>query len=225
MGGLCCCPMPEELEEYTSYPSGLLYQRCACFRGCVRWLLNMYAGIFDRLEERDSSAQSPGATSTSAGLLAPRAFDTSMLDTYRAPPRPLPYDVDVRYVRLQRDGLISRRDKIAMSQLHGGDIESMHRTGSDVSGELLPMLPRRVGAEVDDQVEENGGPQPSKSLEKVDSMLSLVEDEDICPTCLDVYTEENPKMNTECGHHFHLACILEWMERSKHCPVCDKELN
>jgi hypothetical protein len=36
------------------------------------------------------------------------------------------------------------------------------------------------------------------------------------------YNEENPRITTACGHHFHLACIYEWMERSKHCPLCDK---
>jgi hypothetical protein len=36
------------------------------------------------------------------------------------------------------------------------------------------------------------------------------------------YDAENPKKTTKCEHHFHLACILEWMERSDTCPVCDK---
>jgi len=36
------------------------------------------------------------------------------------------------------------------------------------------------------------------------------------------YTEENPKMVTKCEHHFHLCCILEWLERSDSCPVCDQ---
>lgn len=36
------------------------------------------------------------------------------------------------------------------------------------------------------------------------------------------YVEDNPKILTKCDHHFHLACILEWMERSDICPVCDK---
>jgi hypothetical protein len=39
------------------------------------------------------------------------------------------------------------------------------------------------------------------------------------------YTEENPKISTACGHHFHLACIYGWMEYSKHCPMCDKVMS
>lgn len=38
------------------------------------------------------------------------------------------------------------------------------------------------------------------------------------------YDEENPKIITKCDHHFHLACILEWMERSDTCPICDQVL-
>ncbi|CAI9096427.1 OLC1v1032575C1 [Oldenlandia corymbosa var. corymbosa] len=48
------------------------------------------------------------------------------------------------------------------------------------------------------------------------------EDEDVCPTCLEEYTGENPKIVTHCSHHYHLSCIYEWMERSETCPVCGK---
>lgn len=36
------------------------------------------------------------------------------------------------------------------------------------------------------------------------------------------YDEENPKILTKCDHHFHLSCMLEWMERSDICPLCDQ---
>ncbi|CAI5476379.1 unnamed protein product [Closterium sp. Yama58-4] len=60
-------------------------------------------------------------------------------------------------------------------------------------------------------------------LSRVASATSLA-DEDCCPTCLEGYTEENPRITTECAHHFHLGCIYEWMERSNLCPVCSKEM-
>lgn len=49
-------------------------------------------------------------------------------------------------------------------------------------------------------------------------------DEDVCPTCLDPYTDENPAIVTRCNHRFHLACIFEWLERSKTCPVCSRKM-
>lgn len=49
-----------------------------------------------------------------------------------------------------------------------------------------------------------------------------VDDEDVCPICLEEYTSENPRIITKCSHHYHLSCIYEWNERSKTCPVCSK---
>ncbi|KAH6802165.1 hypothetical protein C2S51_033611 [Perilla frutescens var. frutescens] len=51
---------------------------------------------------------------------------------------------------------------------------------------------------------------------------SSVDREEECPTCLEEYTHENPKIIAKCGHHYHLSCIYEWMERNSNCPVCGK---
>ncbi|KAF4353078.1 E3 ubiquitin-protein ligase At3g02290-like [Cannabis sativa] len=48
------------------------------------------------------------------------------------------------------------------------------------------------------------------------------EEKEECPTCLDEYTVDNPKIMTKCRHHFHLSCIYEWQERSNLCPVCQR---
>jgi E3 ubiquitin-protein ligase DOA10 len=42
---------------------------------------------------------------------------------------------------------------------------------------------------------------------------------------LEDYDESNPKILTDCNHHFHLSCIYEWMERSNKCPVCSSEMH
>ena len=36
-----------------------------------------------------------------------------------------------------------------------------------------------------------------------------------------LHAADNPKIWTQCGHHFHLACIYEWLERKQTCPLCD----
>lgn len=36
------------------------------------------------------------------------------------------------------------------------------------------------------------------------------------------YDVENPRLTTKCEHDFHLSCLLEWIERSDSCPICDK---
>lgn len=230
MGALCCCPRMDDVDEFTTYPTGSMYQQCFCFRCCLRVFLRMYGALFHSTDGRDlvSAMQTIGAPS-SGGLLIATALDTSP-DTYRAPPRPIPYDVDPRYVRLQqRDGLVSRREKVGMSQLLGGESEPLRRNNSD-DGEQLMSIQRRNSADYDGEAQgfkpDSPGKhqQSTKPMGRVESMMSLGEDEDVCPTCLDGYTKENPKISTQCGHHFHLGCIYEWMERSQYCPVCDKEM-
>ncbi|KAL1807084.1 uncharacterized protein LOC108197701 [Daucus carota subsp. sativus] len=52
----------------------------------------------------------------------------------------------------------------------------------------------------------------------------VTRDEVECPTCLEEYTDENPKITSLCNHNFHLGCIYEWMERSTTCPMCFEEM-
>ncbi|XP_026455609.1 UPF0746 protein DDB_G0281095-like [Papaver somniferum] len=56
-----------------------------------------------------------------------------------------------------------------------------------------------------------------KAIKRCDS---LIDDDNYCPTCFYGYESNNPKIPTQCHHHYHLSCILEWMERSPTCPVC-----
>lgn len=61
---------------------------------------------------------------------------------------------------------------------------------------------------------------------RVPSGLSLADnDDECCPTCLEAYTSENPKILTKCQHAYHLSCIYEWLERSNTCPVCGKAMS
>lgn len=52
----------------------------------------------------------------------------------------------------------------------------------------------------------------------------LEDDSDACPTCLEPFTEENPRVVAKCGHEYHLPCIYEWLERSSTCPMCGKKM-
>ncbi|MCD7471340.1 hypothetical protein HAX54_011688 [Datura stramonium] len=65
--------------------------------------------------------------------------------------------------------------------------------------------------EVEDELEK------SEELKK-SNVAMLFPPQEECPICLEEYDAENPKMSTKCEHHFHLSCILEWMERSDTCP-------
>lgn len=167
-----------------------------------------------------SSIQGTASFSSSASL------DSSLSGVYRSPPRPLPYDVDPRYIRLQRDGLVSRREKgSSRSQEEGEPLR-----GSDSDTETDPLC---VGSKWNNSstCEDGAKGLQTKSSLKLSTtkettgfahIYASSEDEDVCPTCLEEYTTENPKILTKCSHHFHLGCIYEWMERSESCPVCGK---
>ncbi|KAF5725424.1 E3 ubiquitin-protein ligase [Tripterygium wilfordii] len=179
-----------------------------------------YTSFFRRGEVHSlpSSLQGPASMTSSASL------DNSLSDMYRSPPRPLPYDADPRYFQLQRDGLVSRREK---GTSHSHEESEPLRSDNDVDSESFS-----AGDKWNDSTcEEGSKEQRSRSSLKLSSAKATVgigyiystsEDEDVCPTCLEEYTPENPKITTKCSHHFHLGCIYEWMERSDSCPVCGK---
>ncbi|KAK8466185.1 hypothetical protein PHAVU_008G026500 [Phaseolus vulgaris] len=150
------------------------------------------------------------------------SLDSSLSDIYRSPPRPLPYDADPRFFRSQRDGLVSRREK---GSSHLNEESEPLRGDGDADSESL-----NLGGKWND-TSEDGSKEYRKSSVRLSSaklttgagvVYSSSEEEDVCPTCLEEYTEENPKIVTNCSHHFHLGCIYEWMERSDNCPVCGK---
>lgn len=106
---------------------------------------------------------------------------------YRSPPRPLPYDADPRYFRLQRDGLVSRREK-GSSHSHE-ETEPLRRSDIDDDSESLGM-----GNKWKESVCEEGSKEyNSKSLKfstaKTTTEFTQIcyssEDEDVCPTCLE----------------------------------------
>jgi hypothetical protein len=50
------------------------------------------------------------------------------------------------------------------------------------------------------------------------------DDDDVCPICLELFTNENPALPCDCTHQFHFQCVEEWLQRSGECPVCYKKL-
>ncbi|XP_034702567.1 probable E3 ubiquitin-protein ligase RHB1A isoform X2 [Vitis riparia] len=133
------------------------------------WNFNFILQCPRASEEHEPLSSHHGAASTlSTGLLVDTNLGTSPPDTYRPPPAPIPYDVDLGHPQTPpaaEESCVNKNDT------------AVQTTNSGSLGEA---------------VEE--------------------------------YDAENPKIVTKCEHHFHLACILEWMERSDTCPVCDKEM-
>ncbi|KAM1230627.1 hypothetical protein ACFX2I_040754 [Malus domestica] len=159
------------------------------------------------LEEQESLRSLDVTASTiSAGLLVHWDPEASIPDTYRPPPPPLPYDMVFGCSRSTDSD--SARETISCSSFDT----------SATCGDL---------GESDCRVQESSLAISPKKLELSKSNEPHVlekEDEDVCPICLEEYETENPKFITKCEHHYHLSCILQWMERSDSCPICDQEV-
>ncbi|MBA0821902.1 hypothetical protein Goarm_018734, partial [Gossypium armourianum] len=160
-------------------------------------------------------------------------LDLEVPDTFRPPPAPLPYDV-------------------VLGCPQSTDSESFRETLSRGSFETLPTCEDLEESDCKTQSGLLLSPRKSEVSKLTESKESMAEEEDACPICLEgnvisfpkaliaskarslisngllmvfahaEYGTENPKLITKCEHHFHLSCILEWMERSDTCPICDQ---
>ncbi|XP_072995718.1 probable E3 ubiquitin-protein ligase RHB1A isoform X1 [Typha latifolia] len=147
------------------------------------------------LEEHARLSSNLGESAAASGRpLLGTTLDTSTPDTYRAPPAPLPYDV----------GLACRQTapgSFENSEIPNAVEELDCKNKKDREQEILKVV-------------------EDEHCEK--TFASATDEEDVCPICLEEYDAENPRMVTKCQHDFHLSCLLEWMERSDTCPVCDQ---
>ncbi|XP_010936434.1 E3 ubiquitin-protein ligase At3g02290 isoform X1 [Elaeis guineensis] len=220
MGSVCSCLHIEDFEGYT-HANASVYRQCICLRCLAQQLIHAYTALFQSGEVRAIPSSVQGTAPIASAALV---TDDSIPDTYRTPPRPLPYD-DPRCSRLQHDGLISRRDK-SSSHCHE-ETEPLRRNSNDADIESRSRLDKWHGSNCE------GGSKLCRSESSLKHPLTedtkgatyffpSSEDEDVCPTCLEEYTSENPRIVLQCTHHYHLSCVYEWLERSDACPVCGK---
>lgn len=69
--------------------------------------------------------------------------------------------------------------------------------------------------------------KPTFSQQKLRHTASfqVMVDEDVCPICLEDYSDSNPKSFLSCSHALHLSCALEWEEHGHNtCPLCDVQV-
>jgi len=191
-----------------------------CLSCFVQNFVNVYTSLFRRGEVHSVPSSIPGA----ASMTSTASIDDSLSEMYRSPPRPLPYDADTRYFRLQHDGLVSRREK---GSSQSNEESEPLRGDDDPDSESFSAGDKWNGSTCEDRSKEQRSISSlklssAKATGGIGYIYSPSEEEDVSPTCLEEYTPENPKIVTKCSHHFHLGCIYEWMERSENCPVCGK---
>jgi hypothetical protein len=150
-----------------------------------------------------SPSQYRVSTSPTAGLLSGNNnnnVDTSLPESFQAPPPrcPLPYDAEAWYLGPVGDGLVSRQEKSGMSHMHAEEMEPLQQMnllhGAAKGGEALAPVQERRNGRGSEHRELGQGYKldsfekhllSSKGFARVESTLSLADDEDMCPTCLD----------------------------------------
>lgn len=211
MGAICSCLCLEDLEEY-SHSDASMRGNCSSLRCLAQQLLHVYSMFLQREEVHAGPLAEQGVDSSDSSA---STIDDSISDTYHSPPRPLPYD-DPRCSRMQHDG---RHDKSSShfheesEPLRGMDISTTKCSGSNY--ELMSKLSCSKSS-----LKSTSAEVPNQETYAFPSYED--DDEDVCPTCLEDYTYENPRIVLKCSHDFHLGCIYEWKERSELCPVCGK---
>lgn len=222
MGSVCSCLCLDGLEDFI-HSDASTHRHCSCLRCLAQQLLNVYNTLFLQREEVRAVPLTEQGTESFESSTS--INDNSISDSYRSPPRPLPYD-DPRCSRMHRDGLISRHDK---SSSHFHEESEPLRGSNDRTNMELSTTSKCRGSSYEHEARLSCFKSSLKSVSPevsnggIYTFPSCVdEDEDVCPTCLEEYTYEDPRIIMKCSHHFHLACIYEWKERSDLCPVCGK---
>ena len=167
-----------------------------CYRLLRRWLIHhslkaeyllldlQYASLFHRGEERTLPSSSQGTASLSSSA----SIDNSLPDMFRPPPRPLPYDADPRYFRLQRDGLVSRKEK-GSSHAHE-ETEPLRSSEVDEESESVTTKSKWNEFTCEEASKEYSSksslkPSTAKPATGFAHIYTSSEDEDVCPTCLE----------------------------------------
>lgn len=198
MGGCCCC------SSRRTEPN-----RTPAYYYCPR--------VSE--EHEPLSHHGVAVSSLSTGLLVDTNLETSIPDTYRSPPIPMPYDIELGHPRTPSAirEIRATKDDSALQTTNSESVEE-----DIASGNTFEALTK--GDDLKEKVDFEIVLPKESEIELSKSVEPIVEEEHVCPTCLEEYDDDNPKIIAKCGHHFHLACILEWKERSDTCPVCDQEM-
>ncbi|KAH0885719.1 hypothetical protein HID58_061815, partial [Brassica napus] len=208
MGGCCCCSSSRRADLHNG-PPYYYYPRATEERVPLSTALN-----------RTSSAISSGVVVVDTNL------ETSSPDAYIPPPLPIPFDVAIGVPQTPENGEESACVDIREVSVETANTESAQETVDGITlGVPATTCPcketeSKLQTEIDlESTEEDIDPKKLST-----DLFVPIEEEEDCPICLEEYDMDNPKLLAKCEHHFHLACILEWMERSETCPVCNKEM-
>lgn len=144
-----------------------------------------YSTMFQRLDSHSGSSPIQGANFCVSSAMSPIVLDNSSSDNHLSLSRPLPYEID-RCSRLQRDGLVSRREK---SITHLQEDSQLRRNISSSAIDSLGFGKKQNGVDAEEckfcHSESSERTLATKASYGLTYIQPSSEDEDVCPTCLD----------------------------------------
>ncbi|KAJ4885313.1 RING/U-box superfamily protein [Raphanus sativus] len=196
MGGCCCCS--SRRADLHNAPPYYYYPRAT--------------------EER-VPLSSAHTISSGVVVVVDTNLETSSPDAYIPPPLPTPFDVAIGVPQTPGNAEGTACFDIREVSVETANTVLAHGTVDGITLGVPTTCPcKETESKLQTEIEDIDPKKLSKDV------FVPVEEEEDCPICLEEYDMENPKLVAKCEHHFHLACILEWIERSETCPVCNKEM-
>jgi hypothetical protein len=114
----------------------------------------------------------------------------------------------------------------ALAALHGGAEDEA------VQAIMAAMLWAQDESDLQDALRQSaeeaysgGFTVPPAKEEVVDKMTTITthgggDPADQCSICLQDYKRGDALRKLQCGHHFHVVCVDQWLAHSGQCPVC-----
>ncbi|KAI3452923.1 hypothetical protein Pfo_009586 [Paulownia fortunei] len=204
MGALCCCFHVPDVQDNTG-SNNSSSNDCLCPKCFFQKFMNKHGNLFTRGQMRALSSPNQQAASSNSGVVFNNSSDASVSHDGA-----VPNNASSRHLQEQFNEANGRQEKgTCRSQVQPEPVGQSHIQGNpkSIEGDKIVVSNSEVGL--------------SSGMEGgIAYTFPLQDDEDVCPTCLEEYTQENPKIIAKCSHHYHLSCIYEWMERSENCPAC-----
>lgn len=91
----------------------------------------------------------------------------------------------------------------------------MHREIKPEDYELLCVL---------DETSQQGDATPKDAVSRLGQIAAHERVQEACVVCLQDFEWAEKISRLPCGHEFHSACILRWLDQRNACPQCNQRV-
>lgn len=95
---------------------------------------------------------------------------------------------------------------------------------NDFLSEEFGLLAEEADSEDDDQPLSDDKPLQSLVQTELNELMMGSDGQAECCICLQSLSLGSIVSTLECGHWFHLGCILRWLNEHTNCPVCRRSV-